>query len=77
MNAKSHLRRAVIFFCLAALLLAALTPGAGNLPVAILVPLMFFIAIVASVLLPHADEQSHTQQVSATPAFSPRPPPAL
>jgi hypothetical protein len=77
MNATPHVRRAVIFFCLAVLLLAALAPVAANLPFAILVPVSFFIAIITSVLLPHADEQGHTQQSSTVTAFSPRPPPAL
>jgi hypothetical protein len=76
MTATPHIRRVAVFFCLAILLLAALTPGATSLPVAILVAQWFFIAIAVSVLLPYVDKQNHTQQALALPAFSPRPPPA-
>jgi hypothetical protein len=57
-------------------LLAALTPGAGGLPLAILITLWFLIAIAISVLLPLVDERRTTQQSLVIPAFSPRPPPA-
>ena len=78
MSMKPHVRRVFVFFCLAALLLAALTPGAAGLPLAILVTLWFFIAVVVSVPLPHIDEQGHKQQDDlAVLALSPRPPPAL
>jgi len=76
MNATSHVRRVFVFLCLAALLLAALTPGAAGLPLAILVTLWLLIAVVIAVPLPHVDEQDHTQQTLALSAFSPRPPPA-
>jgi hypothetical protein len=76
MTATPHIRRVAVFFFLAVVLLAALTPGATNLPLVILVAQWFFIAIAVSVLLPHVDEQSHSQQILALPAFSPRPPPS-
>jgi hypothetical protein len=51
------------------------TPGAVHLPLAVLVTLCFIVAISVCVLLPIVEEQSHTQQALALPAFSPRPPP--
>jgi hypothetical protein len=72
----SQVRRVAVFFCLAVVLLAALTPGAAALPIAILITLSFLIAIAISVLLPVVDEQRTTQQSLVIPAFSPRPPPA-
>ena len=75
MSETPHVRRLVVFLCLAALLLAAMTSGAAGLPLAILISLWGFTAIVLSVPLPQIDEQSHTQQALALPAFSPRPPP--
>jgi len=75
MSPNSQVRRLVVFLCLAALLLAAMTPSAICLQLAILATLWFFIEITLSAPLPHVDEQSHTQQALALPAFSPRPPP--
>ena len=75
MCATPHVRRVVVFICLAMVLFAALTPGAASLPLAILVALWFLIEIAVSILLPHVEEQSHAQQALALPAFSPRPPP--
>jgi hypothetical protein len=69
-------RRIAALLCLAVVLLAALTPSATFLPIAILVTLWFFIAIVIFILLPHVEEQSHPQQVLALASFWPRPPPA-
>jgi hypothetical protein len=76
MREVSSFRRAAAFFCLAVVLLAALTPSATSLPVAILVTLSFLIAIAIFVFLPHVEEQNHPQQTLALPDFSPRPPPA-
>jgi len=76
MSAMSQLRRVAVFFCLVVVLLAALSPGAAGLPLAILMPLWFLIAITISVLLPLVDEHSTTQPSLGIPAFSPRPPPA-
>jgi hypothetical protein len=77
MIAASHVRRAVVFLLLAAVLLTAMTPRASGLVLAILCTRWFFIAISLNIPLPHVNEQGHTQQVLAIPAFSPRPPPAL
>ena len=76
MRELSSFRRLVAFFCLAVLLLAALTPSTAILPLAVLVILRFLIAIAVLVLLPLVDEQSLPQQALKVPAFSPRPPPA-
>jgi hypothetical protein len=76
MKAVSQVRRVVVFFCLAVVLLAALTPGVAALALAILVTLSFFVAIALFVLLPHVEERNHPRQALALPAFSPRPPPA-
>ena len=73
----SKLQRVVVFACLAALLLAALTPGAAGLALAFMVAMVwFFVGIALVVLLPCAYEDSHAQQALALAAFSPRPPPA-
>jgi hypothetical protein len=71
-----QVRRLVAFICLVMVLLAALAPGSVSLPPAILVALSFFVPIAASLLLLRVNEQIHTQQALALPAFSPRPPPA-
>jgi len=75
MGATPHVRRVVVFICLAMVLFAALTPSAVSLPLAILVALWFLIEIAVSILLPNVKEQSPAQQALALPAFSPRPPP--
>jgi len=72
----SQVRRVAVFFCLAVVLLAALTPGAAALPLAILITLCFLISIAINVLLPIVDEHRTTRQILVIPAFSPRPPPA-
>jgi uncharacterized RDD family membrane protein YckC len=77
MNGMSHVRRFAVLACLVVALLAAFTPGTPGLPLGVLAPLWFFIAIVLSFLLPIVDEQNRAQQVLALPSFSPRPPPAL
>jgi hypothetical protein len=73
----SSFRRMAAFFCLAVVLLAALTLSADGPPLAILVILWFVSATAIFVLLPHVEEQQHPLQALALPAFSPRPPPAL
>ena len=77
MGAKSHFRRVAVFVCFAALLLAALTPAAASLPLAILVTLCFLIAVFTSVLLPRIDDQSQTRSALVLTVLSPRPPPTL
>jgi hypothetical protein len=63
--------------CLAALLLAVLTPVAATLPLAILLTVCFVIAISLSVPLRRVDEHILAPPALALPAFSPRPPPIL
>jgi hypothetical protein len=77
MKAMSHVRRLIFFLCLAALLLAVLTPVAAALPLAILLTFCFVIAISFGVPLRRADEYLLAPQALAFPAFSPRPPPIL
>jgi hypothetical protein len=77
MSETPHVRRIVVCLLLAAVLLTVMTPHAINLLHAILGIVLFFIAISISIPLSDVDEQGHTQQVLAIPAFSPRPPPAL
>jgi hypothetical protein len=77
MSKTPHVRRIVVYFLLAAVLLAVMTPHAVGLLRAILGILLFFIPISSSIRLPQVDEQGHTQQVLALLTFSPRPPPAL
>jgi len=76
MSARFHFRRFVAFFCLMAVVLAALAPASVSLPPGILVELSFLIVVAVSVLLFHVDEQIPPQHVPALAAFSPRPPPA-
>jgi hypothetical protein len=76
MRELSSLRRATVFFCLTLMLLAALTPTAVSMPLAVLVIHWFLIAITIFVLLVLVEEQNYTQQALTLPTFSPRPPPA-
>ncbi len=76
-GATSHFRRVAVFVCLAALLLAVLTPAAAVLPLAILVTLWFSVAVIISAPLPQVDEQGYARQAVALLVFSPRPPPTL
>jgi len=69
-------RRVAALFCLALVLLAALTPSATSLPLVILVTLCLFIAVAIFVLLSDVEEQGHPQQALALAPFLPRPPPA-
>jgi hypothetical protein len=75
MSATTYLRRLAVFVCLAAMLLAVVTPGAAGLSLAAVFALCFVIAISVSALSPIVDEQSHKLQLIALPAFSSRPPP--
>jgi len=77
MSKTPHARRIVVYLLLAAVLLAVMTLHAIDLLQAILGVVLFFITISISIPLPSDNEQGHTQQVLAIPAFSPRPPPIL
>jgi hypothetical protein len=72
----SHMRRFGVILCLAVVVLAALMHAGIALPVAILAPLSFFSATVASVPIPRVDEQWCPQPFPDVPVFSPRPPPS-
>ena len=76
MSATANLRRVAIFLLLAAVLLAALTPGMAGLLLGFLVTLSFAVAIFPRVPLPQADGQSYAQLAQALAVLSPRPPPA-
>lgn len=68
-------RQLTLLCCLAALLLAALTPIVTGLLFAFLIPVLFFIAAVAEVPLRAVDEPCAAPQLVIFPTFSPRPPP--
>jgi hypothetical protein len=61
--------------CLLGLLLAPLTPLATAIAFAMLVPTWFFVALVAGVSIPDADEHRNAPPFPTLPVFSPRPPP--
>ena len=69
-------RAGLLFFCLAALLLAALLPGLVALPFALFAPIWFFVAAVVLFSLARHDELRPVLQSVVLPAFSPRPPPS-
>lgn len=77
MRRASVIHRLVVCFWLLLVLLAAVTPTAASLPLAILIIFWFFVVQVVFALLPHVDTQSYRLHASTLPAFSPRPPPAL
>jgi hypothetical protein len=73
-----HSRRGTVIVCLAAVLFAAITPLVPSLFLFVFVaPLWFFSAATVSSPLRTVHEQIFAQQFPASPAFSPRPPPAL
>jgi ABC-type dipeptide/oligopeptide/nickel transport system permease subunit len=76
MGELSSFRRAIVFFCLAMVLLAALTPTAASMPLAILVIQWFLIAITVRVFWLRIEEQNYGRQALTLLTFSPRPPPA-
>ena len=77
MRRASVIRRLAVWFCLLLVLLAAVTPNAASLPLALLIIFWFFAVKVIFALLPHVDNQGFPLHVLILPAFSPRPPPAL
>jgi hypothetical protein len=68
-------RRFLAFLCLAAILLAALSPVTPALLFALLIPVWFFCATVISFLLAVAAEICAKPIFALLPSFSPRPPP--
>jgi hypothetical protein len=72
---RLRLQRFLAFLCLAAILLAALSPLTPALLFAFLIPAWFFFAAVISFLLAVAAEICATPLFAFLPSFSPRPPP--
>jgi hypothetical protein len=68
-------RRFLAFLCLAAILLAALSPVTPALLFALLIPVWFFCATVISFLLAVAAVIRAKPLFALLPSFSPRPPP--
>jgi len=61
------LRRAIALLCVAAVLLAAISPVASGLHCAILIPLLLCIAVVVLTAMGRESEEAH---VPAFPVFS-------
>ena len=70
-----HARRAVAVFCLATLLIAALIPAASALPFSILVPLWTFVAVIVTITICCAAEDSSPLRVSYLSVLPSRAPP--
>lgn len=66
MEALSSGRRLIVYICLMAVFLAAISPGSSGLVCAILVPLLLFIA---TVIVPRVGE-SESSVAPACPIFS-------
>jgi hypothetical protein len=75
MQVLFHARRSIAFFCLAALLMAALIPAASGLPFGILVPLWTFIAAIVTLSIRRAAEDSSPLRASCLPVLPSRAPP--
>ncbi len=69
-------RRPIIFFCIALVLFAALTPGA-SFDAVILIPLGFIFTAPVSVPADIASFTRKPQDLHLLPIRSPRPPPIL
>jgi hypothetical protein len=68
-------RKLIAFFCLVAVLLAAMTPVSAGQFWAVLVPLLFVVAIVAIVWAERQSEQSQIPTLSCLPVTPSRAPP--
>jgi hypothetical protein len=68
-------RRWIVILCVAAVLLAAMSPSTCGLLLAVFFPIWFVFAVVGSVLLGTLPERGFVRQVSFLPVFAPRPPP--
>jgi hypothetical protein len=75
MQAFFHARRSIALFCLAVLLISALTPAASSLPFGILVPLWIFVAVIVTLSISRAAEDSRPLQVSRLLVLPSRAPP--
>jgi hypothetical protein len=76
MQALFHARRSIALFCLAVLLIAASIPAASGLPFGILVPLWTFVAVIVTLSIRRAAEDSSPLQVSSLLVLPSRAPPA-
>jgi hypothetical protein len=76
MNGALYRARLVVFVCLLAVVLTALTPSAYGMLFAILVPIWFFFAVILSVLIYIAEQSTDPQDYQILGRLSPRPPPA-
>jgi hypothetical protein len=65
----------IVILCLAAILFAALTPGASGLLLAILAPLWFFISVFVGIPIRNVAGQSNPQRFLYLPILGSRPPP--
>jgi hypothetical protein len=68
-------RKLIAFFCLVAVLLAAMTPVSAGQFWAVLVPLFFVVGIVAIVWAERQSEQSQIPTLSCLPVTASRAPP--
>jgi len=75
MNRMPYLRRWIAGFCLAALLFAAVTYAGIGLLVAILTPLLLFLAIIITAPILVTEKRRDLCPFPVLPVFSPRPPP--
>jgi hypothetical protein len=66
----------IVILCLAAILVAALTPAHFGLLVAILIPLSFLFYVAAGIPVRRAAEQRDAQRFPLLPVLASRPPPA-
>jgi hypothetical protein len=70
------MRKALAFFCLVAVLLAAVNPASASLFSAALVPLLFVVGAVAIVWAERQSEKSYSPTLSCLPVIGSRAPPA-
>ncbi len=70
-------RRMAALFCLAIVLLAALSPVTAGLPPSMLVVICLLAVLVEGLVVPDVHGRIKATEVLALPAFSPRPPPTL
>jgi len=75
MQAFFDARRSIALFCLAVLLIAALTPAASGLPFGILVPLWIFVAVIVTLSIRRAADDSSPLLVSCLSVLKSRAPP--
>lgn len=69
-------RKWIVVLCLAAVLLTALSLSASGVLFAVLCPIWFFFAALASVLLDLVPECCVAREFPFLPVLTPRPPPA-